>query len=93
MKNLKGLWFIGIGLCILMIWFFPIYWLEANFEDFDYPKTVSSVVRATLRDNTLGGFLTTPWSVVAVIGLVLIGIGIYCLVRSLLPIRDEEEDE
>ena len=93
MKKLKGLWFIGSGLCLLVIWFYPIYWLESQFGHFEYPHTVSSVVRATLRDNTLGGFLTTPWSVVAVVGLVLIGIGIYSLVRSLLPIRDEEEEE
>ena len=90
MKKLKGLWFVGIGLCILVIWFYPIYWLEANFEDFDYPETVSSVVRAILRDNTLGGFLTCPWSVVAVVGLVLIGIGIYCLVRSLRESRSRQ---
>jgi hypothetical protein len=92
MKKLEGLVYIGFGLFTVGVWFFPFYWIEDNFEFYHYPKTESSVIRA-LRDIP-GVFLQTlPWNLVAVVGLVLIGVGISCLVRSLLPIRDNEEEE
>ena len=90
LRNLKGPIFIVFGICILVIWFYPIYYITDAFwyeyPQYKYPKTASSVVIATLR-NIPGTFLQTPWSFVAVVGLVVIGIGIYHLVRSLLRSR------
>jgi hypothetical protein len=91
MKKLEGLVYIGFGLFTVVVWFFPFYWIEDNLEFFR--KTKSSLVIATLHDIP-GVFLQTlPWNLVAVVGLVLIGMGVYRLVRSLLPIRDEQEKE
>ncbi len=85
LKKLKGLWFIGIGFCILVIWFCPLYFIEDQFG-FQYPKTASSVVKATLHDIP-DTFLQTPWSFVAIVAFIVIGIGIYRLVRSLQESR------
>jgi uncharacterized membrane protein HdeD (DUF308 family) len=81
MSKVAGLVCIVFGLCVLVIWFYLPYEIESAFWNYEYPKTVSAVVIQTLRD-TPGTFLQTPWSFVAVVGLVLIGIGISCLVHS-----------
>ncbi len=89
MKKLEGLVYIGFGLFAVGVWIFPIYWIEYTFE-FHYPTTVSSAVIATLHDIPDAFLYTLPWNSVAVVGLILISIGIYRLVRSLLRSRHRQ---
>jgi hypothetical protein len=91
MKKLDGLVYIGFGLFTMVVWFFPFYWIEDNLDFF--PKTEESSVVRALHDIP-GVFLQTlPWNFVAVVGLVLIGMGIYRLVRSLFHICGNKEKE
>jgi hypothetical protein len=87
MKKLEGLVYIGFGLFAMGVWFFPFYWIEANLDFF--PKTKEpSVVRALHAiPSVLLQPMALPWNLVAAVGLILISIGIYRLVRSLLRSR------
>ena len=89
MKKRKGLVYIGFGLFTVGVWF-SLYCLMEDQFGYQYPTTASSVVIAALHDIP-GTFLQIPWSFVAVVGLVLIGIGIYRLVWSSFHTWDDEE--
>jgi uncharacterized membrane protein HdeD (DUF308 family) len=78
--KLVGPILIVFGLLILGLWFYPLYIIEGAFSE-EYPPSTSAIIIKTLRD-TPRDFFRTPWSFVAVVGLVLIGIGISCLVHS-----------
>jgi hypothetical protein len=92
MSKIASLVCIVLGLCILVIWFYPLYYINKIFSHVYPPEPVFAEVIETLR-YIPRDFFRTPWSFVAVIGLVLIGLGISCLVRPLLRSQENEEEE
>jgi hypothetical protein len=88
MNKFEGLVYIGLGLFVVGVWFFPFCYLQ---YEFCFRNCTVLAVLASAVWPALSNSLQTPWIFVAVVGLVLIGMGIYRLVHSLLPIRDEEE--
>jgi hypothetical protein len=92
MKKLKGLWFIGIGLLVLGLWVYVIWYL---YNAFTYvpPKTpFLQVLGPVLRDAFVGMFSNINiWSVWPITGFALVAIGIFRLAASLLPEEDTDD--
>ena len=89
MKKRKGLVYIGFGLFTVGVWFFPFYFMSYEFEFWPLVRTVPEVLASALQ-GVLYASLRTPWTFVAVVGLVLIGMGIYRLVCSLRERRSRQ---
>ena len=95
MKQVKGLWFLGCGLTMLVVWAYQ--WWRA-WSDLLAPGTppLDSFLLALGAPAAAVEIALHPTSTVSLYPITmfaLIAIGLFRLVCSLLPIRDKEEEE
>ena len=87
MRKLKGLWLIGLGLFLLVLWDALVVWLAYAINE--PPETpVIMVIVGSLYEAFVGIFTKfTVWSLWPIAGFALVAAGLYRLVRSLRESR------
>ena len=90
MRKLKGLWLIGFGLFLLVLWDALVVWLAYAINE--PPETpVITVLIELINEAFIGIFANfTIWSLWPIAGFALVAVGLYRLVRLLF---EEDEDD
>jgi hypothetical protein len=86
-RKLKGLWLIGLGLFLLVLWDALVVWLAYAIKEPSGTPVITVIV-----DSIDEGFVTiftrfTIWSLWPISGFTLVMVGLIRLVRSLLRSR------
>jgi hypothetical protein len=91
MRKLKGLWLIGLGLFLLVLWDALVVWLAYAINE--SPETpVITVFVSSFREAFINIFTRfTIWSLWPISGFALVAVGLFRLVRSLFE-ADEDDN-
>jgi hypothetical protein len=93
-RKLKGLWFLGSGLFLLAVWVY-LYW-QFYFALLSRGATADNpfqIFLLSLYTAACSLFYPSVFTILPATMFTLIAIGLVRLVRSLLQIWDEEEEE